>query len=176
MNVTLQADNIRVSKKAKADVEGPSVQGQALFTEYDIDGAKYVHIRLELSGDPKVLTPGKHAVHIHEKAKCDCEGFTCAGGHFDPGPSGNTDPDANHGYHAGDLPSITVDEQGKGVLEAITTRVTLSDGPVSLLDPATSPEGTWLMVPANPDPHTPSETGSGQSGGARCARGPLEAA
>lgn len=171
MKVDLQADNKKVTAKAKAEVAGPDVEGMAEFTEYDVDGWKYVHLKLTLKGKPGVLKPGKHAVHIHEKAACDCEGFKCAGGHFDPGPSGNTDPDANHGYHAGDLPSITVNDNGEGVLEAITTRVTLSDGPVSILQPE---EGTSLMVHANEDPHTPGESGSGHSGGPRLACGTIE--
>ncbi len=169
--VDLQADNKKVTAKASAEVNGPSISGHAEFTEYDVDGAKYVRIVLELAGDPSVLKQGKHAVHIHEKAACDCDGFKCAGGHFDPGPSGNTDPDANHGYHAGDLPSITVDSEGKGRLEVLTTRVTLSDGPVSILEPK---DGTSMMVHANPDPHTPGESGSGHSGGPRLACGTIE--
>lgn len=172
MGVDLQADKT-ISKRAKAAVNGPDITGSAEFTEYDVDGAKYVHLKLELKGKPETLKAGKHAVHIHEKGDCECDGFKCAGGHFDPGPSGNTDPDANHGYHAGDLPSITVGDDGTGILEAITTRVTLSDGPVSILQPA---EGTSLMIHANPDPHTPGESGSGHSGGPRLACGKIEAA
>lgn len=173
MKVDLIADNKKVTAQAKAIVEGPDLSGEASFTEYDVDGWKYVHIKLNLSGDPSVLTPGKHAVHIHEKGDCECDGFKCAGGHFDPGPNGNSDADANHGYHAGDLPSITIDENGKGELQTITTRVTLSDGPVSILQPE---EGTSLMVHANPDPYTPGETGSGHSGGPRLACGKIQAA
>ncbi len=168
MKLDLQADNKKTTASAKAEVLGPDVNGIAIFTEYDVGGWKYVHIRLELQGKPEVLKAGKHAVHIHEKGDCECEGFKCAGGHFDPGPGGNTDPDANHGYHAGDLPSITIDESGNGVLETITTRVTLSDGPVSILEPK---EGTSLMVHANPDPYKPGESGSGMSGGPRLACG-----
>ncbi len=171
MKVDLQADNKKVTGKAKADVSGPNVRGQATFTEFDIDGWKYVHIRLELNGDPAVIGAGKHAVHIHEKGDCECDGFKCAGGHFDPGPAGNTDPDANHGYHSGDLPNITVDKNGVGVLETVTTRITLSDGPVSILQPK---EGTSLMVHANPDPYQPGESGSGYSGGPRLACGKIE--
>src|SRR5690606_15555502 len=156
--------------------KGPGVEGSLRLTEYDIDGALYVHVRVEISGDPEAIKPGVHAVHFHEKAACDCEGFKCAGGHFDPGPAGNTDPDANHGYHAGDLPSITIGEDGKGVLEAITTRVTLSDGPVSLLGKESASDGTSIMIHANPDPHTPGESGSGHSGGPRLACGTIEAA
>ena len=173
MKVTLTAESMRETMKARAAIGGPGLEGTAEFTEYDVDGFKYVHVRVTLKGNPETLPAGKHAVHIHEKGDCECDGFKCAGGHFDPGPHGNSDPDANHGYHAGDLPSITVDENGKGELEAITTRVTLSDGPVSILQPA---EGTSIMIHANPDPYAPGETGSGISGGPRLGCGKIEKA
>jgi len=177
MQVSILSDDATVTKKAKAVMNGHGkVNGQADFTEYDIDGWKYVHIHLELKGDPEVLKEGKHAVHIHEKASCDCDDFKCAGGHFDPGPNGNTDADANHGYHSGDLPMITIDANGNGALEAVTTRVTLSDGPVSLLSKESAPEGTSLMVHANIDPYAPGESGSGISGGPRLACGTIEVA
>lgn len=171
--INIQADNKQITATATAAMKGKGISGTATFTEYDVDGAKYVRLVLDVQGDPDTLQPGKHAVHIHEKASCDCDDFKCAGGHFDPGPSGNTDPDANHGYHAGDLPQITVDDKGVGHLEAITTRVTLSDGPVSILQPE---EGTSLMIHANPDPHTPGESGSGHSGGPRLSCGTIEKA
>lgn len=173
MRVDLQSDDKKITGKAKAVIKGPSVEGLAEFTEYDVNGWKYVHIKVTLKGDLTVLKPGKHAVHIHEKGDCECDGFKCAGGHFDPGPAGNTDPDANHGYHAGDLPNITIDNEGHGELETITTRVTLSDGPVSILQPS---DGTSIMVHANQDPHTPGEAGSGHSGGPRLACGRIERA
>ena len=171
MKVSLNAESKKVTNQAKALISGPNVSGLAIFTEYDVDGWKYVHLRLTLKGDPATLKAGRHAVHIHEKGDCECEGFKCAGGHFDPGPSGNTDPDANHGYHAGDLPNIVIDAKGHGELETISTRITLSDGPVSILQPA---EGTSIMVQANEDPHTPGETGSGHSGGPRLACGKIQ--
>ncbi len=173
MITLLEADKQTITKRAKATISGPDIHGNAVFTEYMINNWPYVHIRLELSGKPDTLKPGKHAVHIHEKGDCECDGFKCAGGHFDPGPSGNTDPDANHGYHAGDLPCITIDDKGNGTLEAVTTRITLSYGPVSILQPT---EGTALMVHANEDPHTPGESGSGHSGGPRLACGKIIAA
>lgn len=175
MQLILQADDKQVTGRAVAHMAGPDVTGEATLTEYTIDTGIYVHLKVTLTGNPAVLTPGKHAVHFHEKAACDCDGFKCAGGHFDPGPAGNTDPDANHGYHAGDLPQIIIDEDGSGTLEAITTRVTLSDGPVSLLSKESAPEGTSIMVHGNPDPHTPGESGSGHSGGPRLACGTIEA-
>lgn len=173
MELKLKGADLRVSNKAIAKIKGSKISGEANFIEYDSDGWKYVYIHIKVQGDPNVLKPGKHAVHIHEKASCDCEGFKCAGGHFDPGPFGNTDPDANHGYHAGDLPSININKDGVGELETITTRITLSDGPVSILEPT---EGTSIMIHANPDPHIPGESGSGISGGPRLACGTIDQA
>jgi superoxide dismutase, Cu-Zn family len=176
MSFELSIDSAKITARAKAVVAGPSIEGQAEFTEYDVDGWKYVLVLLKLKGDPKVLTPGRHAVHVHEKGDCECEGFKCAGGHFDPGPNGNSDPDANHGYHAGDLPNITIDDSGQGILKAVTSRLSLSAGPVSILDKGSAPEGTALMVHAQEDPHTPGESGSGHSGGPRLACGKIVAA
>lgn len=160
--------------RAHADMGGDSISGKAEFIEYEFGTQKIVKITLTIQGDPEKLKPGKHAVHIHEKGACDCEGFKCAGGHFDPGPGGNTDPDVNHPYHAGDLPNIVVDENGKGTLEAITTRVTLSDGPVSILGKESAPEGTSLMVHGKEDPYKGGESGSGVSGGPRLACGTIQ--
>ncbi len=152
--------------QARAHMSGDSIEGSATFTEYEFGTQKLVKVLLELSGNKEGIKPGLHAVHIHEKASCEGH-FKCAGGHFDPGPAGNSDPDVNHPYHAGDLPNILIDESGKGVLEAVTSRVTLSEGPLCIL----SGVGTSLMVHANPDPHKSGESGSGVSGGPRIACG-----
>ena len=74
-------------------------------------------VQLTASG----LKPGLHGVHLHAVGKCEPP-FTGAGGHFDPGPAGNPDPDANHPYHFGDLPNLKVGADGKGELNALTTR------------------------------------------------------
>jgi len=154
--------------RAKAALTGKEgITGSAELVEWQFGEQKLVRIALHLSG----VKPGLHAVHIHEKADCSGE-FKCAGGHFDPGPAGNTDPDVNHPYHAGDLPSIEVGADGTGTLEAVTTRVTLSEGPLSILGGV----GTALMVHANPDPYKSGEHGSGVSGGPRIACGIIERA
>lgn len=158
--------------EAEAEMKGDGISGKAMFTEYEFGTQKIVKVVLELEGDKEKLKPGLHAVHIHEKACCDDPGFKCAGGHFDPGPAGNSDPDVNHPFHAGDLPNLTVDENGKGTLEAVTTRVTLSEGPLSILGSV----GASLMVHANPDPYKGGEKGSGISGGPRLACGVIKKA
>jgi Cu-Zn family superoxide dismutase len=156
----------KLTAKAQAEMSGDGISGQAEFTEYQLSTQTLVKVNLKLSGDPSKLKPGLHAVHIHEKGDCS-GGFKCAGGHFDPGPGGNSDPDVNHPFHAGDLPNIVIDEAGKGELEALTTRVTISDGPLSII----GGEGTALMVHANEDPYKGGESGSGISGGPRLVCG-----
>ena len=80
-----------------------------------------VHVHLTVSG----LKPGMHGVHLHAVGKCEAP-FTSAGGHYDPGPAGNTDPDAHHPYHLGDLPNLKVGADGGDELDATTTRVTIT--------------------------------------------------
>lgn len=158
-----------VTAKARAQISGDTITGEAHFTEYRVGEGKVVCIEMTLQGDPSKLTPGLHAVHIHEKGSCEGE-FTCAGGHFDPGPSGNSDPDENHPFHAGDLPNIKIDETGKGSYEAITTRVTLSEGPLCIL----SGQGSALMIHGKEDPYKGGPHGSGISGGPRIGCGVIK--
>jgi Cu-Zn family superoxide dismutase len=101
------------------------------------------------------LKEGVHGVHLHAVGKCEPP-FTSAGGHFDPGPAGNMDPDANHPFHLGDIPPITAGKDGKATMRVVTTRVTLSDGPLSLLTPTGRPS-SFSPTPtrgsrASPDP------------------------
>jgi Cu-Zn family superoxide dismutase len=114
----------------------------------------------------KGLTPGKHGVHLHAVGKCEPD-FTAAGGHFDPGPSSNTDPDANHPYHMGDIPNLEVKQDGSGQMKIVTTRVTLSDGPLSVFDS----DGTAIIVHGNEDQGITGAPKSGVSGGPRVACG-----
>ena len=62
--------------------------------------------------------------------------FTSAAGHFNPGGAG-------HGDHAGDLPSLLVNEDGTGELGFVTDRFSLAE----LFDA----DGSALMVHAGRD-------------------------
>ena len=150
--------------EATADITGQGITGTATLTEYEHGAGRVVHVHLVASG----LTPGLHGVHLHAVGKCE-PAFTAAGGHFDPGPAGNTDPDANHPFHMGDLPNLNVGPDGKGELEAVTTRVTVSDSPVSLFDA----DGAAVIIHGNPDQGITGEPKSGVSGGPRVACGVL---
>jgi Cu-Zn family superoxide dismutase len=68
------------------------------------------------------LSPGVHAIHIHEAGKCDAPGFTTAGGHFNPANKqhGTQNPE---GHHAGDLPNLTVGANGKGAFKSTIQNV-----------------------------------------------------
>jgi Cu-Zn family superoxide dismutase len=150
---------------ATAEIKGKDITGTANFVErgHATDPTRrMVEITVTVSG----LTPGRHGVHLHAVGKCEPD-FAAAGGHFDPGPAGNTDPDANHPYHMGDIPNLEASAKGTGTMKFTTSRVTLSDGPLSLFDT----DGTAIIVHANPDQGITGAPKSGVSGGPRVACG-----
>lgn len=150
--------------RAAAEIKGKGISGTAEFVERRQNIGTVVEITVTASG----LTPGLHGVHLHAVGKCEPD-FTAAGGHFDPGPASNTDPDANHPFHMGDVPNLEVGADGKGTLKAVTTRVSLSDGPLSVFDA----DGTAIIIHGNPDQGITGEPKSGVSGGPRVACGVL---
>lgn len=127
------------------------------------EGIKLVDIDLEVWGES--IEPGKHAVHIHETA--NCSPCSAAKGHFDPGPNSNSSPDGNHPFHMGDLPNIEVDENNRGHLRTTTSRITLSDGPLSIFDS----DGSAVIVHVGADTYCPEGEAAGCAGGARAACG-----
>ena len=164
----------RQGLRAKADLKGEGITGTVELREVDaqtagahdmklMGGTKAVELTVTVTG----LKPGTHGFHLHAVGKCEAPGFTSAGGHFDPGPSGNTDPDMNHPYHLGDLPNLVADQTGRATIKVTTTRVTLSDGPLTLLDA----DGTAIIVHGNPDQGITGEAKSEVSGGPRVACG-----
>lgn len=151
--------------RAHADIKGEGITGTADFVESQQGNGKIVNITVTVSG----LKPGNHGFHLHAVGKCAPD-FAAAGGHFDPGPAGNGDPDANHPFHSGDVPQLTAAANGKATMKAATTRVTLSDGPLSLFDA----DGSAVIVHGNPDQGITGESKSGVSGGPRVACGVIE--
>ena len=154
-----------VVAQAHATITGQGITGSANFTERKNGTVTYVEIHLTAKG----LKPGLHGVHLHAVGKCEPD-FTAAGGHFDPGPAGNMYPDMNHPFHMVDLPQLMVGANGEGTLDAMTTRVTLSDGPLTLFDT----DGSAIIVHGNPDQGITGDKGSGVSGGPRVACGVIE--
>jgi superoxide dismutase, Cu-Zn family len=104
--------------------------------------------------------------HIHTVGRCDPPDFASAGGHFDPGPAGNTDPDMNHPYHSGDLLNIVANATGAVVTTSYTTRINLG-GPLSPLDA----DGAAIIIHQNPDTNQTGTKGQGGGGGTAIACG-----
>jgi Cu-Zn family superoxide dismutase len=95
--------------------------------------------------------------------------FGGAGGHFDPGPFGMSNPDANHPFHMGDLPNLASNGAGTATVEFITSRITLSPGPLSVFDE----NGSAIIVHRDQDQGITGAAGSGVSGGPRIACGTI---
>lgn len=67
------------------------------------------------------LSPGFHGFHVHTTGVCEAaDGFSSAGGHFD-------NEGASHPNHAGDLPSLLVNNDGTAMLTFATDRFTVAD-------------------------------------------------
>ncbi|EAW38062.1 superoxide dismutase family protein [Lyngbya sp. PCC 8106] len=167
---TAEADNTE-QIVAVAEIKGASdsnLSGTITLTENQpLDTSEIlptVEVKAEVSGLPPNT---KHGFHIHQTAKCEPD-FGAAGGHFDPGPYGETNPDANHPFHMGDLPNLVADAQGNAVFTHRTSRVTLSSGPLSLFDE----DGSAFIVHIDEDQGT---TGvQGGAGGGRLGCGIIE--
>jgi Cu-Zn family superoxide dismutase len=159
---------------AKATLAGEGIAGTVTLREVPastspthdmkfMTGMMAVELTVNVTG----LKPGPHGFHLHAVGKCEAPGFTTAGGHFDPGPASNPDADANHPFHMGDMPNLVADAAGKATMKYTTTRVTLSDGPVTVFDA----DGTAIIIHGNPDEGITAESKAGKSGGPRVACG-----
>jgi superoxide dismutase, Cu-Zn family len=113
------------------------------------------------------LSPGVHAIHIHDAGKCDAPGFTTAGGHFNPANKqhGLQNPE---GHHAGDMPNLTVGANGKGTFKSTIQNITLAgDGANSLFHAG----GTSVVIHDKPDDMKTDPAGNA---GARIACGVVQ--
>lgn len=130
----LSAQSQRVSLK---DAQGKDV-GTATLTAASAGGVTIAY-------DFRGLTPGTHALHFHQTAKCEPP-FTSAGGHFNPEAKkhGLQNPE---GPHAGDMPNITVGADGTAKGSVTNQRVSLGSGANSLY----ANGGTALMIHAGAD-------------------------
>lgn len=98
-----------------------------------------------LKVDAKGLTPGWHAIHVHEKGDCSDAAFKAAGGHTHEGTPpvhGLLNANAND---TGDLPNIHVAANGTAQAELFTTLLTA--------DAVGDADGSAIVIHAKPDDH-----------------------
>jgi superoxide dismutase, Cu-Zn family len=120
-----------------------------------------------MSLDVTQLKFGTHGFHIHETGKCIGPDFKSAGGHFNP-EGKEHGFETSKGIHAGDLPNLKVQGNGKGTIELFIQNVTLKGGKNSLLKEG----GTSLVIHEKADDYRSSP--AGDSGG-RIACGVIQA-
>jgi superoxide dismutase, Cu-Zn family len=145
-------------------VAGSGISGESLFFQVRQGIPAEVLILARVEG----LVPNSvHGFHLHENGTCSPD-FAAAGGHYDPGPKGDSNPDNNHPFHMGDMPNLRADDKGVAVFEHVTSRVTIAPGPLSLFDA----NGSSVIVHLNEDQGTTGVPGG--SGGPRIACGIIE--
>lgn len=156
--------------RAKAIIAGPGITGEAqLYQEYE--GRVRIKLKVEGTSDSK-LAPGRHAIHIHETG--NCEPFSAAKGHYDGNVDPQVNPEAdvspglgNHPYHLGDLPNLLVNEDRKGTLYTMTSRVTLAEGLNTVFDK----DGSAFIIHEFEDKYLPDPPTKDAPGGPRIACG-----
>ena len=75
-----------------------------------------VHGGVSVNVQAENLPPGVHGAHVHAVGRCDAPAFTSAGPHWNPTnrQHGRANP---AGPHMGDVPNITIGQDGRGALE-----------------------------------------------------------
>jgi superoxide dismutase, Cu-Zn family len=86
---------------------GSKVSGTATFTERDG--------RVTMTIKVKGLTPGAHAIHLHEVGDCSAPDASSAGGHWNP--TGEKHGRWMHApFHHGDIGNLAANKKGKAEL------------------------------------------------------------
>lgn len=105
--VTVEAIAFKMEPKSDSNVAG-----EVHFTD---ENGKVV-MKATFSG----LTPGEHAIHIHDKADCSAADGTSTGGHWNPTAEPHGKWGDTAGYHRGDIGNFTADADGNATVEFST--------------------------------------------------------
>lgn len=157
---TTAGERMTVGDRASARLVDPTGADRGTAT---ISGSGS-NLRVEVSA--KGMSPGLHALHVHQFGRCDAPGFESAGEHWNPtGRQHGRDNPA--GAHAGDIPNIMIGSDGTG-RASFDLAGRFSGGADALLDG----DGAALIIHAGADDYRTDP--SGNSGG-RIACGVLSA-
>jgi Cu-Zn family superoxide dismutase len=157
-----EADGEVTGKQAMASFIGK--KGERLGVATLLEGAKGVLIRLELRG----LSPGWHAIHLHEVGDCSDGKFTQAGGHVierrghhqHHGSKLSTGLLVENSNDAGALPNVYAGPDGRVMAELYSTYVSLTGagGRTWLLDA----DGASIVIHENPEDHLSTTSTAGE--------------
>ena len=111
------------------------------------------------------MDAGQHGFHLHQTGTCTAPDFKSAGGHLNPyGKShGSLSGD---GSHLGDLPNLTVGQDGRGAATA-----EIGDDIAEMTSQIFDADGTAVVVHAGPDDYVSDPAGDA---GSRVACGVIE--
>lgn len=102
-----EAKEVPKTLSVKMDAKSDSgVMGEAFFSEEN----GVVRMEAKFTG----MKPGKHAIHLHEKADCSAGDGTSAGGHWNPTLEKHGKWGDATGYHKGDIGNFEADDEGNG--------------------------------------------------------------
>jgi len=153
---TVPDEPLRATAQLKP-TKGSKTFGEATFEQT----GKKVRVIVFAQG----LKPDQeHGLHIHEVGDCSADDAMSAKGHFNP----HGKPHASHTAterHAGDLPSLKANKQGRGKVDVELDVITLTPGPASII-------GRSIIIHADPDDFKTQPTGNA---GARLACGVIRA-
>lgn len=110
-----QMKSMDMPSKITFDMEAKSGSSVSGTVEFTVMGDQ-VMLMAYLSG----LTPGEHAIHIHEKADCSSDDGTSSGGHWNPTHEPHGQWGSENGYHKGDIGNFTADENGNATVHFMT--------------------------------------------------------
>ncbi|WP_426275028.1 superoxide dismutase family protein [Chryseobacterium sp. S-02] len=125
---------------------GTQTEGTAKFTQ------KKDEVTMKL--DVKNLTPGIHAVHIHEKGDCSAADGTSTGGHWNPSKNDHGKWGAEH-FHMGDIGNLTANQDGVATLTFKTDKWCLG-----CTDESKNIIGKGLIIHASADDFHTQPTGN----------------
>lgn len=134
--------SFKMEPKSESDV-----QGTVTFLEKDG--------KVAMSASFSGLTPGEHAIHLHEKADCSAADATSTGGHWNPTSQPHGKWGDEGGYHLGDIGNFTADDSGNASLEFETDRWCIGCG-----DPNRDILGKAVIVHQGSDDFTSQPSGA----------------